>query len=893
MTDAVRTGKWIGGLYRDTPCVVAARRVLRKRMRSVDRLIEPAAQSYADDPEYVHQLRVAARRSVSALQAFRPLFPDKIFRKIRRRLNRIRRRAGAARRIDVQIHLMKAECARSDGSSVLACQTLLSLLEVDRAAAQKDIVREAKKHRPLSPRKRLFKFIRRRSQDGRNDELPAPYILSGLSAQHLPGVLERVTAFRGQDLSDPVTMHGLRVAAKKLRYALEIFAGCYPAALKAEQYVAVEQMLDRLGDLNDLNELAEYGQRVATQVGLTHEADPSSNGNGRASETALSETARRFRERFHVRQHEFAQWWESPAACDLFDALKATIEAPVPIAAATDRPSGASSHSTEAGESTTPAHRRVAAIDVGSNSIRLVVGETDPLTKYRIIEDIKETTRLGGGVFDDGRISDSAMEASIRAIERMKEVALACRVDRVRAVATSAVREAINREEFLDRIERRTGVRLEVIDPEHEARLAFSSVANTFELDDRRIAVADIGGGSTELILSSGGVIDHVHPLPLGAVRLTERFGGADGRERFEDMRRAIDNVIHERLGGTTYRPYLIVGTGGTFTSLARVAIRHGTSGVGTGRFPFAVRGYELRHSEVMYFLESLRRVPLDERKKVAGLSGQRAEIIVAGVCIIERLMQHFGVDRMRVHDGGIRDGLLAEMIDDLGFRADPPRRHPPTSLDEVRKFAARSRYDQAHSEQVTRLALQIFDQLIEYNPDAVGTWGHGEARHLLQAAGILHDVGIAVSYDRHHRHSYDMVVHAELPGYTRREVEIMANLCRYHRRRGPSKRHGCFAVLGDDDQRLVTHLTGILRVADGLDRAHMQDVLDVRVTPTTRGTIFDVIAYVEPQENLRAAKKKADVFEKAFGTTARFVFTPQKDAPPAAAVPEEVEAIA
>jgi len=902
VTDTVRTGKWIGGLHGDTPCVVAARRVLRRRLRAVDELVEFAARRADEDPEHVHQLRVAARRSVAALQAFRAFCRPRMYKRLRRYLRQVRRDAGAARQYDVQRGLLADEIARLAEPQKPAAERLISQLTAERWGAQESVIKLADEHQGLGRRSRVRRLLKSRitpreptAKDAADQPSMTPYTLAALATTELPDLLEAVRQKRGLDLHEPTELHSLRIAGKKLRYALEIFAGCFPARLKDELYPRLVEMLEDLGKLNDWSEIAAYAEREAQSATRPAEATDHVGGNGRAAGIGIGELGRLFQERYRQLHREFLDWWESKTAFELLEQLHEIIQGRAVAGPSVSRepahairPTADAPRWADAAVAETPSvgdvahtHRRVAAVDVGTNSIRLVVGETDPLTKFRVIEDIKETTRLGGGVFADGCMTDESMEASIRAIERMKDIAVGCRVDRVRAVATSAVREAGNRDEFLDRVERRTGVRLEVIDAEHEARLAFSSVVNTFELDDRRVAITDIGGGSTELVLSSGGVIDQVFPLPLGAVRLTERFGGPDGRERFDEMRRTIDKVVHERLSATTYQPYLIIGTGGTFTSLARVAIRHGTAGGGGGRLPFAVRGYELRHGEVMYFLEFLRRMPLEERRKVAGLSSQRADIIVAGVCIVERLMQRFGVDRVRVHDGGIRDGLLAEMIDELGFRSAPPRRRPHSSIDEARKFAERSRYERSHSEHVARLALRMFDQITERNPDAVGAWGREEARHLLHAAGLLHDVGIAVEYRRHHQHSYDMVIHADLAGYSRREIEIIANICRYHRRRGPRAKHEAFRRLGDDDQRLVTHLAGILRIADGLDRLHLQDVLDVVVTPGPKGTVFDAVAYVEPTAGLRCARRKANVFEKAFRTRARFVWTSASDVTP------------
>jgi len=905
VTDSVRTGKWIGGLHGDTPCVIAARRTLRRRLRAVDQLVELAGRRADEDAEYVHQLRVAALRTLGALRVFR-MFCDSTMRKrIRRALRRIREAAAAARQHDVHRALFAEEIPHCPDASKAEVEHFVAQLTTDRWMVQKAIVDVADRHKALGKRRRIERLLKtkrnkRRLSDAASngsERKETPYTLAGLAAVELPRLLKEVQENRGRDLSDPIALHGLRISGKKLRYALEIFAGCFPARLKDELYPRLEAMLEHLGELNDWFEAAACAERfAAARVGVGKTSE--NNGNGRGSDPQRVEVATIFCERYKRRHREFLDWWESRTSHELFEALEELIHGHARDGR-TDRPDVLDQPADEESVSdirpalqiirpavdTALSHRRVAAIDVGTNSIRLVVGETDPLTKFRVIEDMKETTRLGSGVYENGRIGEEATEASVRAIERMKEVALGCRVDRIRAVATSAIREADNRGEFLNFVERRTGIRLEVIDPEHEARLAFSSVANTFELDDRRVAVVDIGGGSTELVLSSGGVIDQIHPLPLGAVRLTERFGGRDGREPFEEMRRVIDKVIHERLGGTSYQPYLIIGTGGTFTSLARVAIRHGSSAGGSGWFPFAVRGYELRHGEVAYLLEFLRRMAPEDRRKVPGLSSQRAEIIVAGVCIVERLMQHFGADRVRVHDGGIRDGLIAEMIDDLGFRTESHRCLPPTSLDAVRRFAERCRYDKPHSEHVAHLSLRIFDQLAAHNPDVAGAWGHDEGRHLLEASAVLHDVGIAVEYRRHHKHSYDMVMHADLPGYTRREIEIMANICRYHRRGKPKSRHSTFRRLGDDDQRLVTHMVGILRIADGLDRLHRQNVVDVIVTPGPDRTVIDVAAEADPAENIKFARRKADVFEETFQSRVRFVWTAASDvsAPPLA----------
>jgi exopolyphosphatase/guanosine-5'-triphosphate,3'-diphosphate pyrophosphatase len=444
-------------------------------------------------------------------------------------------------------------------------------------------------------------------------------------------------------------------------------------------------------------------------------------------------------------------------------------------------------------------------------------------------------------------------------------------------VGTSAVREARNADELLRLIRQRCGLDIEIIDPEYEARLAFSSVSNAFNIENTSLAAVDLGGGSTELVFSSGGLVDSIFTLPLGAVRLTDLFQdrGEPGAYRFSELVDFVDSTIRETVGRPPYPIELLIGTGGTFTTLARLSIRSGSRPRGNGRFPFAVRGYEVSRREVSRQLVALRRMPLSERQRVAGMSAQRAEIIVAGLCVIERLMEHLDVNRLRVHDGGIRDGMLLEMIDEMGLDMARSPSAARAMLSSVRSFGQRMRYDKAHSEHVARLALRIFDQLAEQRPDAGGTWDRRELRDLLQAAGILHDIGIVISYPRHHRHSCEMILRGRLPLLSRREVEVIANIARYHRKRGPLPGDSNFKRLCPEDQHVVSHLAGILRIADGLDRSHARAVKDVVVHVEPDAVVFDAMSADEPLTDLRAAEQKADLFEAAFHAKTRFNWTP------------------
>lgn len=877
---APQEGKWWARLHGEMPCVVAARRVLKRRLRTVGRLLPLAAQRADENVEYVHQLRVATRRSAAALRLFDEFIPPKPARKLRALLRAIRRAAGAARQADVHILQFRRDVECCPEERRLGYEALLAHLAEDRRAAQRSILAVARRATRRKLRKQTRRVLEALQLGGKpragaaTGGSPA-YTLRELAHHRLPDAIERVRAGFEQPPGDIAALHRLRIDGKRLRYLFEICGGCFADGAWDEMYPRIQDLQDRLGDAHDAYEMADRVERLCAQY---VRGDPHNGISDPRALASLVHLRDLLRERYRAAHDAFREWCASGQPTALLDELcrlldRGSARAPGPAdCPAADPACAAPPADAPARRSVATVVRpqRIAAIDVGTNSIRMVVAETDPITGYRVIEEMKETTRLGAELATSGRMSAESVERSLAALERMRAVADGYRVLHLRAVGTAAAREASNRDWLLEEARARAGIDIEIIDAESEARLAFASVAEAFNLDDCRAAVIDLGGGSTEIILSAAGMLDGIWTLPVGGVRLTELFGSG-GRYRFREMCSYVDDVIRHRVPKPDPPPDLVIGTGGTFTSLARVSIRRGLGGDGAGRFPFAVRGHELRHREVAYILAWLRRMAPEKRRTVPGLSVQRSEIIVAGLCIVERLMSHLGVGRLRVHDGGIRDGLLSRMIDELGLQPPAPQGGACLAIDDTRRFAERCRYERAHSEHVTYLALQLFDQLCAHPASGPGAWRRRENRVLLQAAAILHDVGTLVSYARHHKHSYNMIMHAEIPSFSRREIEIVANLARYHRKAGPSNRHRAFLRLSDEDQRVVTHLAGILRVADGLDRLHTQNVTDVVVEPCASGFFFRVQADDDATVNLRFAKRKADVFEAAFHASASF----------------------
>ncbi|HWB19989.1 MAG TPA: Ppx/GppA phosphatase family protein [Phycisphaerales bacterium] len=536
--------------------------------------------------------------------------------------------------------------------------------------------------------------------------------------------------------------------------------------------------------------------------------------------------------------------------------------------------------------------RRLAALDVGTNSIRLIVAEAKPDGVYRLLDDEKEMTRLGRGLSSCGVLTRAAMETSVQAIARMKQIAQGYDVDVVRAVATAAVRSAANRNEFLAMVRERAGVHLDVISPHEEARLAFLSVSHAFDLRGTTTAVVDIGGGSTEVVLSAGGVVQSVHSVPMGAVTLTELFslGERISDKTLKRVRSHLKKMLKQHLDKPTLVPQFIIGTGGTFTTLAAMAIAHDRDERKGDDRPVSVRGFEMHRSDVKHYFETLRGMDAKGRLRVPGVSAERADILAAGILIAERVMKLLSANTLRIHDRGIRDGLLLSMMGQIFPTAAGAGDQHATQLDRmasVRRFAATCNYERAHSEHVAMLAMSVFDQLEHTMAKGLEDVKRDDLRDMLHAAAVLHDVGYAINYSKHHKHSYHLIIHSDLPGFTHRQLAVIANVARYHRRAAPKMRHENFRNLPAKDREIVRRLSAILRIVDGLDRSHAQAVTKLEVRLRKGAAWFIATAENEPSVDLWGAARKSELFHEAFNLEARIEWAGPTHARQDAAQPE------
>ena len=494
---------------------------------------------------------------------------------------------------------------------------------------------------------------------------------------------------------------------------------------------------------------------------------------------------------------------------------------------------------------------RAAAIDVGSNAIRLLGAEFLQPAHYNVIEQIRAPVRLGHAVFQSGKLDSEAVAAAVETLASFRKRIDALHIDRYRAVATSAVRESRNGDEFLERVRAEAGIELEPITGAEEARLVHVAVRHRIDMGRKRWVLADLGGGSVEV-----SVVDkqHVHwsvSHGMGSVRLLEELEVAgDNPRRFR--RRLEEYTATLRMPRADARYAGFVSTGGNIEALAKLA-----------NAPTDAKGVATLELKALHgLIETLWGMTYEERIDELDLRADRADVILPAAMVYERLCELAGFDAILVPHVGVKDGVVLDLVEDAAQHTVHLRRQDEVVWGGAFALGRRYRFDQEHARHVTVLTLSLFDQL-------QGLHGLGEAdRRILLAAGLLHDVGTYISYKKHHKHSLYIIEQSELPGLTTAEIRMVANVARYHRKSGPADHHESFMQLTEDERARVTRLSALLRIADALDREHAQRV--ERVTARVRGKKLEL--HVEGVGDLLlerwAVQKKADIFEDTFDLT-------------------------
>jgi exopolyphosphatase/guanosine-5'-triphosphate,3'-diphosphate pyrophosphatase len=505
---------------------------------------------------------------------------------------------------------------------------------------------------------------------------------------------------------------------------------------------------------------------------------------------------------------------------------------------------------------------RIAAIDIGTNSLHMIVVQVRPDLSFEVIDREKEMVRLGAGGLDGRALTPDAMHAALQVLSKFRRLAESHKVDEVIAVATSATREAENGGEFLRAVTQQTGIRPRVISGTEEARLIHQAAVYGVSGSRDAAVVIDIGGGSVEVTRGAGATIELGRSFKLGVIRLTERFIKTDPLESRDERKlvRHIDAEIGKYLNQIARIGFdRVIGTSGTIMSLGAVAAAAG------GQAPGApLRNRRIPVKQIHAMRKGLATLDLEKRLRVPGLEPRRADLAVAGAILLDEVLKRLGAQELTLCDLSLREGLVLDYIARHRKQIAQADRYPDVRRRSVFELAERCNYWPEHSQQVARLAVALFDQTraIHGLTDRERDW--------LEYAAILHDVGVHISYEGHHKHSYYLVKNGDLRGFEPDEIETIALVARYHRQATPKRRHDGFRDLRRRIRRAVRTLAAILRLAESLDRSHAQTVTGLELHDRGDDDLLQLRTSGDAELELWSATRHAIPFERLTGKPLR-----------------------
>jgi exopolyphosphatase/guanosine-5'-triphosphate,3'-diphosphate pyrophosphatase len=517
---------------------------------------------------------------------------------------------------------------------------------------------------------------------------------------------------------------------------------------------------------------------------------------------------------------------------------------------------------------------KLAAIDIGSNSIKLAVVEAADSNSFAVITREKEVIRLGHETLRKRRLSRDAIERARACIQRFKTIAESHQAESIVAVATASVREANNAAQFIREVEQNTGLRVEILSGVEEARLIGLAASHGCAIRGATNINIDIGGGSTEISLFRDGTPISLLSLRLGAVRLTERFLNADPPKpkelsnlkaeihaAFERPRRELRNSRWHQASGTS----------GTILSIG-TTLRDAASTSGE-RKNQAVQptDTDIALSKLAELNARLAGMDPAQRRALPGITSQRSEIIIAGGHILEEAMRALGINVLRTCDWALREGVIIDGLREVEDESRPAPNFADQKLRAVHAVGRRFGYEETHARQVAKLAEKIFDFLAP---------AENLSRHhrtLMLAGALLHDIGYHIAHDAHQKHALYLIRNSELTGFSEAERTVIANIARYHRGPLPKKRHAEYSALNVADREIVCKLAGIVKLADALDRSHDSRVYDLVCHDQSGGLRLELCSDADCDNELLEVERKRDLFEEAFNRNLSFSIRRQK----------------
>ena len=524
---------------------------------------------------------------------------------------------------------------------------------------------------------------------------------------------------------------------------------------------------------------------------------------------------------------------------------------------------------------------RIAAIDIGTNSIHMIVVKVRPDLSFEVIDREKDMVRLGAGGLDGRNLTDSAMAAAMQTLAKFKRLAVSNKVDEIIASATSATREAENGGDFIAEVGRQTGIRIKVISGTEEARLIHLAAGYGVDVGGSTAVVIDIGGGSVEVTLGTATHLTLGKSFKAGVIRLTERFVKTDPLSS-HDERRLVKH-LNKEMGA--YLEQIsqagfdrVIGTSGTILSLGALAIAEEK-----GSPPQDIRNQRVSAKAIHRLRKRLVEADIEERLRMPGMDPRRADLSVGGSVLLDTILRGLGTEHLTLCDLALREGLVLDYIHRNSARIRKVERYPDVRRRSIVELGERCGYWSEHAQQVARLALSIFDQTRSV---------HGlsdREREWLEYAALLHDIGVHISYDRHHRHSYYLIKNGDLRGFDPQEIEVIALIARYHRQATPKKSHEGFGDLNGALRATVRVLSAIVRLAEGLDRSHAQALAGIDLFPRGDDYLARLRANGDAELELWAAHRHVAPLERALALPIRFeVSGAYKDQPSHAEQPDD-----
>lgn len=510
---------------------------------------------------------------------------------------------------------------------------------------------------------------------------------------------------------------------------------------------------------------------------------------------------------------------------------------------------------------------RLAAVDVGTNSFHLVVVKLLPDNSFSVLNKEKIVVRLGESPKQMKHLGDEAMERGVKAMKLFALVAKRMQAP-LRAVATSAVREAGNREEFIRKVKAAAKVEIEVVSGFEEARLIYLGVMQALPIYDRRIALFDIGGGSTEILVGKSGKPLYANSFKIGAIRMTQRFFPDEQitKKQVERLRMFIRGELYFAAQEVRKRsPETLIASSGTAQTIAAMVLAARGE-----QIPENLNSRTISLAEVRKVVKAILKAgSYAERAKIPGCDPRRADILPAGAIVLETILEECGFEECMISAYALREGIILDSIRKKAGEEGGIQAHlSDLRYETVIKIGRTYDFDEAHGKHVARLALQMYDALAPLHSL------EDDSRELLEAASLLHDIGYYISHAAHHKHALYLIKNSEMLGFNDEEIAIIANVARYHRKSHPKPRHPEFSQLSSDDKKRVRILAGILRIADGLDRTHRGVVEKVSIEQSTSGLAIALTAQPENEMafELWSATRKKGLLEETLKREIRFV---------------------